>query len=566
MKLTNYRQEESRINKTIEVFNEKNAERIFRHERLLPYLDDLRNYFNILDSTKSMALEIKQEEPGLANKIKAVTETLNAIAKLTGSTIEKQNAVDALTKFRDRVIYLTTNKINSEKALNEQKVKIAGYLKRATLLSYKNYESGKIDVLKSKLQKEFGSITSKIEDLVNQTKIKKENIIEQKEIVSERLKGMGDLKMQVERFTENRNKLKEKEEQILEVAALINNNKPELEKLTELKKLKSLQINDVREKREKKLREKNLEEDRELLKPGEPCPLCGSIHHPYIHEYVNNVSELTKELEGLENEERKYELGIQSFQKEINIHSGTLEALQKEKGGHEREMADQKNKIEIRKKQLRIEKVGSAQVIEADLAALEKSLKAINELEKLVATTADLEDFKEAVDELALRSIEFEKAKSEVEQRYKGTSIRKDCDELSQQFNNYNDAIQKTETNIHSLKKRIEELNKQQARIESSLGSVLLSFGYPEILSSHADVLPDSEFRDLKQQSSDLEGSIKSTKALIRGAIERKQQLPLNEDIIKSKEELAEELNVIRQQLEQDKQNLAGYQAQKKGR
>ena len=231
-----------------------------------------------------------------------------------------------------------------------------------------------------------------------------------------------------------------------------------------------------------------------------------------------------------------------NLQKEINMHSGTLEALQKEKSGHEREMADQKNKIEVRKKQLAIEKVGNVHTIEVAKTELEKSIEAISKFEKLDSAKKDLEDFKEAVDELALRSVEFEKAKSEVELRYKGTSIRKDCDELSQQFNNYNDAIQKSETKINSYKKRVEELNKQQTKIEASLGTTLLSFGYSEILSSFTDILPDAEFNNLKQQLSDLEGNIKRIKALIQGANERKQQLLLNDDTTKSKEELLEEL------------------------
>ncbi|MEO8112545.1 MAG: SbcC/MukB-like Walker B domain-containing protein, partial [Ginsengibacter sp.] len=203
--------------------------------------------------------------------------------------------------------------------------------------------------------------------------------------------------------------------------------------------------------------------------------------------------------------------------------------------------------------------------IEAAISEVEKSLKAINEFEKLIVTKKDLDDFKDAVDELSRRSDEFEKAKREVELHYKGTNIRKDCDDLSQQFNMYNDAIQKSETKITSYKKRVEELSKQQLKIESSLGTVLLSFGYQEILSAFADVLPDAEFNNLKLQSADLEGNIKSIRALIRRANETKQQLLLNDDTAKSKEQLLEELNATHQQLEKEKQNLSEHQAQKKG-
>ncbi len=560
-----HNREEVQINEMLEAFNEKNAQRISRHERLLPHLDEIRNYFNNHNSINDTTKEIQSEELELEIKRTAVNETLNAISKLTGSKVDMQTAIKILTDFRDRVIFYTTKKISAEDALNQQKKKFGSHLKNPTLFSYKSYEtSGKIDELKSKLSKELSAIVSNTEDLINQTKIKTDNINDQKELINPKLRAMEDLKLQVEKFRESREKSGEKEKQIKEVSELINKSKPELEKIIALKNSICLQINEVREKREIKLREKNLEDDRKLLRQGEPCPLCGSLHHPYVHEYFNNVSALTKELQDLENKEKKYGTEIQNLQRDMSTQSGILEALQKEKMGIGREMTEQKNKIEARKKQLAIEKVGNVQTIEAAITDLEKSVKAINDLEKLLGARKELEDFKEAVDELALRSGDFEKAKSEVESRYKGNSIRKDCDELSKQLNNYNDAIQRSETNINAFKKQLHELNKQQTKIEDSLSAVVLSFGYPDILSSFTDRLAGAEFSNLKHQLADLEGNIKRINALIEGANERKQQLVLNDDTAKSKEVLLEEINTIVQQIKQDKQNLDEYRVQQR--
>ena len=100
--------------------------------------------------------------------------------------------------------------------------------------------------------------------------------------------------------------------------------------------------------------------------------------------------------------------------------------------------------------------------IEIAKTELEKSIEAINKFEKLESAKKELEDFKEAVDELALRTSEFEKAKSEVELRYKGSNIRNDCDLLSKQLKELNDAIQSIEATLNSDKNQLEELSKQQ--------------------------------------------------------------------------------------------------------
>jgi DNA repair protein SbcC/Rad50 len=559
-----YNLEQEQVNTTLGAFNEKNAQRIFKHEQLLPHIHEIRNYFNIHDSIKNITEEIQKKEPELENKRRAVNETVNAINILTGQKTDMQNAIKVLTDFRDRVIFYTTKKINAEDALSQQKMKFANHLKRPNLIRYKSYETSvKIDELKSKLCKEISSIISSTEGLINHTKIKTVDIDKQKESLSARLRAMEDLKNHVENYADNRKKNYAKEKQINEVSELINNSKPQLENITASKNLVSLKINEVREKREKKLREKNLEEDRELLRQGEPCPLCGSLHHPYVHEYFNNVTELTKELQSLENEENEYEAKKQDLQNEISAHSGTLETLQTEKSGIEREMKEQETKIASRKKQLAIENIKNVNTIEVAKTELEKSIEAINKFEKFESSKKELEDFKGAVDELILRTSEFVKAKSEVELRYKGRNIRSDCDLLSKQLKELNDEIQSTEATLNSNKNQLKELNNQQAKIEASVNAIFSAFGYSDILSSFADILPDAEFNNLKQQLSDLEGNIKRMGALIQGANERKRHLPLNDDTAKSKEELLDELNATLQQIEQEKQNLAENRAQK---
>lgn len=490
---------------------------------------------------------------------------MNAINRLINSKVEIQDANETLTKFRETVIYFMINKTNAERLLNEQKLKLSSQLKKPLLNQYKSYEGGdKIEDLKLKVCKELSAIAVKAQDLTKQTQIKDDNINEQKELLGARLRAMEELKSLVENFIDSKNKHCEKEQQITETLRLIDNKKPELEKLIQSKNAICSQIENVHRKREVKLREKNLEKERKLLKQGEPCPLCGSLHHPFVHEYFNNVSELTRQLENLENEETEHDLKIQRLQTEIDRNSGTLETLQKEKNGIEMQRREQETKILARKKQLDIEKVGNVHTLEVAVTELNNTVNAIKELEKVVAMKRDLEDFKEAVDELVLRSGEFEKAKTEVESQYKGSDVREECDTLSRQLNNYNDLIQQSETRISSFKWQLEELNKQQTKIEASLSNRLRTFGYPDILSSFTDILPDAEFNNLKHHLADLEGNAKRINALIQGANERKQQLVLNDDTTKSIEDLLEEINIIVQQIKQDKQNLDDYRAQQR--
>ncbi len=49
----------------------------------------------------------------------------------------------------------------------------------------------------------------------------------------------------------------------------------------------------------------SLLEHRHKLKPGEPCPLCGAMEHPFVEEYVDRRSERQKEYEALQVEKSR---------------------------------------------------------------------------------------------------------------------------------------------------------------------------------------------------------------------------------------------------------------------
>mgnify|MGYP003343102099 CR=1 FL=1 len=114
------------------------------------------------------------------------------------------------------------------------------------------------------------------------------------------LKKLKDAVEQYEVFVKDRDKLKK---EIKELHSLLTSkeeiNKKEAAYAELLKKKDELLKNIIRLNKENS---DNIISLRSALQENEPCMVCGSLHHPYLHEYVLNINEETERLEIIESE------------------------------------------------------------------------------------------------------------------------------------------------------------------------------------------------------------------------------------------------------------------------
>ena len=110
------------------------------------------------------------------------------------------------------------------------------------------------------------------------------------------------------------NELKENREKLTEIEKLIEKNEKELAGILDGRNLK-----EYRTEKEHLLKQKNLvdiifklENERDKLEDGKPCPLCGSVEHPYAEGNIPDKDDIDKEIDYFEkiiqNAEKKEEL------------------------------------------------------------------------------------------------------------------------------------------------------------------------------------------------------------------------------------------------------------------
>ncbi len=398
------------------------------------------------------------------------------------------------------------------------------------------------------------------------------SLLEEKEEISKKGYELKSFKEKLQRMDFLTKELKEAEKKI---AFLKEGKEKVLKDIKEKEeKIKLLQDIVIKTEKQKELESKiiNYEKERTKLKEGEPCPLCGSLTHPFVNTSLPKLSETEKELENRKKELEKeqkvfYELKIRAEKlksDEENIKR-SLNAIQKEIKEIENINIPFKTpeEIEERLKLLRIE-----------YKKAEEKIRALKKIEKLINETKEKISFYEksltAIDfqiekfENILKNIDF---KVSLEDENFEEEIKKTKDLLNEIIRFDKELDSKRELLVQNIKReKIEKENKKS--LEREFLNSLKSKGFENEEEFKKALLKDEEIEKIQNQKKEIEerlieinSSIKHFKKELENLKEGEKEslkeiTKLLEEKEKEIEELQKESIQIKTTLENNENNL----------
>ena len=183
----------------------------------------------------------------------------------------------------------------------------------------------------------------------------------------------------------------------------------QLIQLNEIETREEKVLLNLKNKLDEALLEATLDDHRANLEDGKPCPLCGSLHHPYKEDQLlSDIGKLTIEIKKLEEQLSKIDIE----QKQIHKNITTVELKRNQ----------EKSTIDIFKSKL----------LESNdqLKSLRKSYSWLNQI-------AD-EKWKEEIEKLNHEQLAIQKKLSEIEEKRYLLDLDQEFHKLSQSLQNYN--------------------------------------------------------------------------------------------------------------------------------
>jgi len=478
--------------------------KLANHDKISPLQSELTTYKVAIQNQKEAKLNLDKFSLSLKSAQAHLAAVITEMAELTKETVNEKNFKQVMSRFEKEVNdldaelrYKKTNGIDQRERINQKKKdfpieipKNAGAQEALPLLqTYGKQLSQSLKTSKIEASSDIG-------DLRN------------------RLKASVQLQSELENYchlilhsNEAETKLGQAKKELDNYKQIFSKNQPLLEKCeAQLKAYESIdQL--LKKQKEDANRIATLEQQRKLLVNDAPCPLCGSLDHPFSEhipedersEIDKKISENIKAIEKEKNQIKKYnEEIIKSKTSTQLIQKNIEEFTQSVKH-------NQEHLIEIRKK--------NKTITSTDLEELHEQLSKLSEANKFLEKGIEAYGHSKLNAELIKEYQQLDSLISEYKtlaakrnSKFSGENPSTVCNKLQDKFNNQQAIIIEDKKVVEMNTTNLVNANKLAAQVIKTIQPKIEKFGFSNILELEENLLPLELLSNLVAQKESLIG------------------------------------------------------------
>lgn len=522
----------------IDEFVNLHGARLEKHRRLMPYARKLwewQNLFRNIGINEQKQVKTLQDLTECKNRNE---EICNEVRQLTGNSGE---VIPALDEFEKKVLEIEKEKTGKDALAEGNKKEIARICSELKLKpDISHPDSLEADVLSLLAEKE--SSTAILKSGIDP------RLLESPE---EGLKSLRSLREIAESYRTERlqldnlnQRLEKDNEELNEALKALSDLPLIISKAQEDKnRAELIQDNLLKERRIREL-SASLEEHRQRLEDGKPCPLCGSTSHPYREQSPASPDELETRIKEAASEFEKCRKDLFSLEFRLKQNN---EAKEKKSA----EIASLG--IVILKAQEKCRSAISSLPAEFSLmepcAILDSLRKRTEDIEAFIAGSGAVEKLHDLTGRIAsLRRISEESDELSGKRMllFSGSDVSLEKGRLVKIYTENTTTWKKLREDKEELDQLVERERKDLAGLETGLKKELPE--YPEIVNALEDIIPDSEYSVLNAREDNLRKRQLEIRTSLTEIRRRLEEMNANDTSAKV-EELDAELELVRNQI-----------------
>lgn len=526
------------------------------HEAAEPFRERILSLENKKQIQVNLKKRLENGDKELTENEQKLIEILQSINTLTKAEITFENAIQHIQKFRDDVNELCNQQRNQESIFRQQQTQIQEIIASLKNIDFSDIKLGvlsetsllaitEIAEIRKKRQMEwFNFIEINDFELLNLQKDKFENNRKYYIELSGRIKDFTEAQKGVNE-SENEEKLQQK---------YIEENGIILGKLqSEFVKIES-EIEKLEIEKGKLSKAFNFDKERNnLLKKDEPCPLCGSVEHPFLSHYANNYVEIDQKIISQKASQKEHNNQINVLSSKIETARQVAKKEQERKTLFSEKRLQNLNQINEIKQVLGLEKIGNLAWVEEQIVLKDNQITTIGLLEKSMDERDYLLKLYRKVQDTISTQTKNNDLKSQITTLYSGVNINADCDKFHSNLSSISTKITSCKLLNKELEKEINETNEFILSVENELMGQIQSGGFKDFVDLKSYLLSPEEAKSIRINQERIRTQINT---LIKIVDDRKSDLKMKEKYDNGTITL-EELNSGISELQFNKENIS---------
>lgn len=491
--------EKSKLREDFEIFKPYKSE-LEKHENLSKYNPILRDFDASIKELNSLSEEAKNLQTSKKEAETHQKSYLDAISTLIREKVDIGTANAKLEVFRDKIVNLQAEEKKKQSEANLYQNQLNNYVGNITKLGYKLAKAEKTDVFKLKL--DFFQKT--IEESLAISGVKSRDELDAGlEINRAMYEKAGDLISKKEQsiklhtnLDSQKTNLKNDKESIAKDAEKIELLSGEISNLSKA-------VEDLERNLEHRRKHQSLEQYRQQLVPEAPCPLCGSLEHPYALEepYFDSTEELLKEKK--DSLKTKTELSI-ALNEKNKFLSASILTLQSEIEKSIAESLQNQDLFVALAKELKWDSEESLETFQSKRTELSQEIQKLEQSKRAFQAHSILMDMETNFRDWENTTNAYFSLKNQRTALYEGDSINEKSNLLSSRITQSIANISSLERQLQQNNEKLKSTSEDKSKKEDALKEVILKEQLEDITALRTAIIPEERANKIRKRQNDL--------------------------------------------------------------